>query len=250
MSVGWNILPAIGQAGPGIGPPGHYSGGPLILDDAGTVAHVTWNGSALVDSFGNSWTQNGTVPQVGKAGKTPAGAGPFSDVNYYSLGTGNDVLDFAGDFTVAVVWSATALTDDAECFIANGVFGASGAGWRVLARYVSADLLFDTYSAASGLTRSATAAGAAQLGLNVICVGRSGTNQIAKCNLSAATTTAGTKTVVGTSQIAKIGRDEGAGGSAGQSIIREVWASSTAISDALATSIANRVKTRAAVTAW
>src|SRR5574340_1492774 len=78
---------------------------PLIPDDAGTVSHVVFNGSSLVDRFGNSWTQNGTVPQVARSGRTPAGAGPFSDANYYSLGTGSDVLDFAGDFSACIVFA-------------------------------------------------------------------------------------------------------------------------------------------------
>lgn len=224
--------------------------GPLIADDASTVAHVMWNGTALVDTFGNSWTQNGTVPQVSKSGKTPAGAGPFSDANYYSLGTGNDVLDFAGDFSVAVVWTATGLTDASEVLLVNGVSGASGAGWRIFARHNTGDVICDTFAAASAITRSQTTPNNIKAAVNVICFGRSGTNQIAKCNLNAAITTAGTKTVVGTSQIAKIGRDEPALNSAGESTIHEVWATSTAASDALFTAIANRVKARAAVTAW
>src|SRR5512137_672945 len=65
--------------------------GPLIADDPGTVAHVYWNGSALVDIMGNAWTQNGTVPQVA-ANASPfspgnAGAGPYTSANYYQLGT-------------------------------------------------------------------------------------------------------------------------------------------------------------------
>ena len=32
------------------------SGG-LITEDANTVAHVYWNGTALVDTKGNSWTR-------------------------------------------------------------------------------------------------------------------------------------------------------------------------------------------------
>jgi hypothetical protein len=46
--------------------------GARIDDDPNTVAHVTWNGVALVDSYGNSWTQNGTVPQVTSSPLYPA----------------------------------------------------------------------------------------------------------------------------------------------------------------------------------
>ena len=52
--------------------------GALIPDDANTVAHVYWNGTALVDSKGNSWTMTGTVPQVAVSPFTTTryGAGP------------------------------------------------------------------------------------------------------------------------------------------------------------------------------
>ena len=82
--------------------------GPLIDRDANCVAHVYWRNGALVDAMGNSWTMNGTVPQVAGRGHIPPGAGPFSNVNNYSLGAGADALDFAaGPFSVVGIGIVT-----------------------------------------------------------------------------------------------------------------------------------------------
>jgi hypothetical protein len=220
--------------------------GPLIADDAGTVAHVRWNGSALVDSFGNSWTQNGTVPQVARSGRTPAGAGAFSDANYYSLGTGNDVLDFAGNFSGCVVSSITSGANS-PALLSNGAFntagyyvqhgGATGADVRI------------TFNAAASNSPVADAAGTALNQINCICFGRAGTTGYLKANLrTLVTATAGTMTAATATQ-ARIGRYTDAGFAVAGTIY-EVWLSTTTPTDALFISIMNRVRSRAGVTAW
>ena len=90
------------------------------------MAHVYFNGSQLVDKYGNAWTQNGTVPQVARRGRIPAGAGAFSDANYYSLGTGNDVLDFAGDFSACIVFTATDVAAPVKVLFSNGASSVAG----------------------------------------------------------------------------------------------------------------------------
>jgi hypothetical protein len=106
--------------------------GALISDsDPNIVAHVYWNGTQLVDTKGNSWTQNGTVPQVtaNPFTTTRYGAGPFSDANTYQLGTGVDVLDLNGDMTVCVVYTDTVATGTTH--VSNGDYGGSGSGWTM-----------------------------------------------------------------------------------------------------------------------
>jgi hypothetical protein len=96
--------------------------GPLIPDDptilaryglakSQVVGHVYWDGIKLIDSIGNNWTMNGTVPMV-PADPTvgiPAGAGPFSDTNYYTL-AGSALSGSANGFMVVCVFSMSSLT--------------------------------------------------------------------------------------------------------------------------------------------
>lgn len=111
---------------------------PLIPDDAKTVAHVWWNGTALVDSKGNSWAMQGAVPQVpssSSAGffKQPrAGAGPFTSTTYYSLGSsGNNPLNITGDFSVCAVFNLAGYGSSYHALIGDGQYTAAStdAGW-------------------------------------------------------------------------------------------------------------------------
>ncbi len=219
---------------------------PLIADDAGTVAHVWFRNGALVDKYGNAWTQNGAVPQVAKSGRTPAGAGPFSDANYYSLGTGNDALDFVGDFSIAVVFQPTA-TNNSGAFLSNGVFGAAGSGYRL--SLIGGVGQIDTYAAASGLGRKAEVAAVQTGTLNVICAGRGTTTVYLKQNLRAILSAAAATITAGTGRVANLGRDDGLTNSVPGNIY-EIWMSSTTPSDALFIDIMNRVKARVGITAW
>ena len=213
--------------------------GPLITEDANTVAHVYWNGTALVDSKGNAWTENGTVPQVTANPFTVErfGSGPFSAANYYSLGTGDDVLDFAGDITVCVVFSGL-LAGTSEV-ASDGGFGAAGAGWTLLAS--ATQVIFDTYDAASAYTR-ASAAAVVTSGPHVICGGRSGSTQYVKGNLVATVSQAGAKTVAATSNPAMIGRRAtGAGTAPMEGTIYEVYATTTPFTEATVVAIQQKV---------
>ncbi len=214
-------------------------------DDAGTVAHPIWNGTAISDPF-NTWTQNGTVPQVtasplypnGFGAAAKPGAGPMSSVsgNFYSLGTGADVLDFTGGFTCCVAW----LNDGTagELFF-DGNFGASGTGYRYSA------VLFDTFGPASALSRityspAPTLGLTGGMGTNIVCGGRGGTTQYAKINLAAVQTLAGAQNTLDTTHSAKIGNGIDAGNVAAIRSVLEEWCSSTTPSDALFTAIQNR----------
>jgi hypothetical protein len=217
--------------------------GPLIAEDAGTVSHVWFRSGALVDTKSNTWTQNGTVPQVARQGRTPAGAGPFSDVNYYSLGSGSDVLDFTGDFSIALVFAASSFATNPVLF-ANGIAGTAGYALQISGGAGRINFYNGaTTSPVTGITAPSTST------LNVLCVGRTTNTGNAKLNLEAlASATSGTKNN-GTTLSAKLGRYEAAGSSFGGTLY-EAWFSTTTPSDALFISIMNRVKSKAGITAW
>ena len=219
---------------------------PLILDDAGTVAHVWFRGASLIDTRGNAWTTNGSVAITPRSGKTPAGAGPFSDANYYSLGTGNDVLDFAGDFRVAFVFSSLA---GVRVFFANANQTGFAAGYAVYTNGTPAAGVLNTYNA--GTQGAATTVNTVAAGvLSVICAWRSGATIGVKMNLGAAATStpAGVITAA-TANSAKLGRNETVGNAYAGTLYEAAW-SSLAGSDAWAIDVMNRVKAKAGVTAW
>jgi hypothetical protein len=196
--------------------------GPLITEDAGCVAHVIWRNGALLDTKGNSWTQNGTVPQAAAVGSIPPGAGPFSDANYYSLGAGPDVLDFGGNFTMCVVFLPAAAGTLA--LFGNG--DGATAGYRVLQNTTKLMLFSD-----GGGGNAQSANSVVQGTINVGCVGVSGGNFLAALNSGSTATVPATITQDSTS-LAKIGRVEAAG-AAFTGRIGEVYFSTTAASGAL-----------------
>lgn len=211
--------------------------GPLITPDANTVAHVIWRNGALVDLLGNSWTMNGTVPQVASSGATPPGAGPFSDANNYSLGAGADVLDFAGDFSGFVVFVPATLVG-VQALIANGST-ASGTGFQA---YTStATLNIGIWNPGFAAT---TAGGSAVAGaVNVACFGIGGGQRRVKLNLGsiggAASAMATPVTVP-----ARIGRAEAAGQPATGLSILEAMFTSSAATDASFTAVVSAVFSR------
>jgi len=211
------------------------SSGPLIQDTAGTVAHVTWNGTALVDSKGNTWTQNGTVPQVSGATASPlfpngfgsnprSGAGPFSASNYYS--GPNNLFQFAGDFSVCVVMLGS---PDANSALV-------GAGWYLNWNSSAGGIDFSS-DASHDLLANGNYVPQTN-GINVFCAGRSGTTAIAKGNLAATSTQA--QTATGFTGSPNIGLRQ-AGNLPFSSTIYEVWVSTDTPSDALFTAIQQRV---------
>ena len=219
--------------------------GALIEEDANTVAHVYWNGTALVDTKGNSWTQNGTVPQVtaNPFTTTRYGAGPFSAANYYSLGTGADVLDFAGDFTICVVLKFDATDGAWRPVVYNGVTVTSGWELWVNASSNIIQAVFITDGGAADTRSTVMLTGTTGPNSNfplVICGGRSGTTQYAKINLGTTVSTPNAKNVPGTAAIARIGVDNTLVYSA-RDTLYEVYATSTAWSEATVTAIQQKV---------
>lgn len=217
--------------------------GHLILDDPGTVAHVYFDGAAIRDSSGNAWSMQGTVPQVAKSGFTPAGAGPFSDSAFYTLGTGSDVLDFSGDFSACIVWSPST-TNATRALAANGTYNT--AGWIV------SDSQRLYVSQSGGVSSTAVGGNPANGTMSVTCFGQASGRAVLKQNLGSYLQAAGTVTITpATSVRAQIGRYEAGGaGRNASGIIYEAWFSTTTPSDALFTAIMQRAKLRAGITAW
>lgn len=216
--------------------------GPLIDEDANTVSHIYFDGTQLVDTKGNQWTANGTVPQNAPSQLYPrgfnigvSGAGPFSDTNYYSLGAGSDILDFAGDFTVCVV--VVPLTTDfagGGVPVSNGTFNIDG--WYL--QWSNAPLgAFRLTTSSSGASTAVNTSNAGILGaVNIGCSGRAGSTLLAKLNLGPIASIAAGPIVPATTTTAKIGRYAGAGfPEVGQ--IFEVYITTTTPSDALFTQI-------------
>lgn len=236
------------QSGPVVLPPARALTQPLLAPDANTAIHVGWRDGAMVVYRGPAWTQNGTVPQVSRTASTTAGAGPCADAAYYSQGTGNDVLDFAGDFSAYFVLapSSADLTGSGAIPFSNGLFTSAGFFWQW--NPAGAKAYFSVnWAGAQANTQSANSPIAGQP--NVVCLGRSGTTIYVQLNLGSMSSTAGTTILAGTSQVARLGRYEGTG-RAMTGTLYEVVFSSTAITPELCTAAAQRVKQRLGLTAW
>jgi len=212
--------------------------GPLIDEDANTVAHVYWRNGALVDSKANSWVMNGTVPQVGAVGAVPPGAGQFSAANNYTLGSGNDVLDFAGDFTFVAVSRQVSLPAGSSPSFYNATPVAQG--WIGLITNAGKGQLV-AYNGAfpNALTTNSIGAGS----VYVLCGGRASGTLYAKLNLGTTITAAGGTIVPGTTSVATIGYDT-VDARAHTGYVYELYFTTTTPSDALFTAIASRVFSR------
>ena len=216
---------------------------PLILDDAGTVAHVWWKGGALADLKGNVWTMNGTVPQIAKAGRTPAGAGPLSDANYYSLGTGSDVLDLA-EFTLTLVVEPPAAFTVQECPFSNGQ-NAVGGYYVQVASTVTKTVAMATYS--GSLVGIATGNGLLS-GVNALTVGRAAGTSYIKLN-GGTTASVVAAMAAGTGVVARLGRYAGVN-LPWSGKVYELAGTSTPFNEAAAAAIHSRVRSKTGVTAW
>ena len=217
--------------------------GPLITEDSNTVAHVYWNGTALVDSKGNAWTQNGTVPQVtaNPFTTTRYGAGPFSTSNYYSLGTGADVLDFAGDFTVCVAFQSPTIAG-ASHIVSNGTYGAAGAGYLVRTTTSATSVVTINFEGAESADKVATTGNPYTTGPNVLCAGRSGTTGYIKLNLGTTASVVSVPIEAGSAYPAIIGNGTYApSGAFALGTIYEVYATSTPFTEATVVAIQQKV---------
>ena len=184
--------------------------GALIPNTSHTVSHVTWNGTALVEQYGVSWTQNGTVPQVsgaiasplypnGFSGGARAGSGPYTDSNYYTA-PANSPLAFAGDFTLCAVFNLSTLSAVNSTLASVG--DGSTTGW-----YLEVPAAGNLYlGVGSGGVNVATANVAITQGVNVGCVGRAGTTIYAQLNGGTVATQTGAGTTQDTTDVAYLGR--------------------------------------------
>jgi hypothetical protein len=217
---------------------GAWTSTPALDEDTGTVSHVYWNGTTLVDTKGNTWTTNGTPTQSlspvifrnGFSATAQYGASNFwwSNGRNYILGTGSDVLDFAGDFTLVVIYSNYPPSDYSSHIFSNSGAG-DASGYRLTSSYDSTkktDLIV-----ANTPTKSILMPGEI-LGLNIICAGVSGTTLMGRTNLGAWTTATGASSrVPGTDTPAIIG-SLGANYPFTSGILYEFLAASTTPSDA------------------
>lgn len=222
--------------------------GPLFLDDANTVAHLTWNGVSLVDSRGNAWSMHATVPQIAKGGKTPAGAGPYSSSNYYTLGSGSDVIDFTGNFTACFAFQSNVHPATSNFGLFSDHIDNVG-GWGIYLGSSDAPALYFHRSGANSVVTDSTYA--ITVGSpSVICVGRTGTTGALQLNAYAYKTgssgaiTAGTTATAGFS-----GWWSGNPGTA-NAYMYEAWFTSTAPSSALFAAYIARAKAKLGITAW
>lgn len=179
------------------------------FDCTGATSCVSWDGSALVETSGLTWTQNGTVPQVAASTlpttASSGAAGPFSDANYYSNGTGADALDSTGDRFGCVAF--VPVTGANNVLISNGASGS--AGHYV---YQSPAGSFQFISNVPAAQVAVTANVVSGSGFNVGCYWRTANNISAKLNLgTTATVAAGAAETNGTAQTLFVGRYNAAG---------------------------------------
>lgn len=214
--------------------------GPVIPDDAGTVAHLTWTGSQLVDLKGTvAWTMQGTVPQITKSGRTPPGAGAFSDTNYY-VGPTNDALDFTGDYNCHAIAYANSIANTPV--VVGNSNGTPNTGWL---------LQFNTGFVASlwsNTTMTSTVTTTAAGRISAISWGRASGSHYVKMNLGT-TASAVAAITAATSNAVKVGRWE-LTGLALNGAIYEIMCSSVAFSESVAVGVQQRIKNRLGITAW
>jgi hypothetical protein len=219
----------------------------IIKPDGNTVAHVYWNGAALVDTKRNAWTATGTPTAVPSSPPVPAGATGFTVGAFYGLGAGADALDFAGDFSVCVVFSFINAVAAQLTLVSAGNWNV--AGWYLIA-YNSGGVTFATNTAGAESIVVPANGAIAGGGINVACGGRAGATLYAKTNLGAiASAPAGTITPA-TSLPTRIGHGNGTTDPAVNTTIHEVWASTTPPSDALFVAVQQSVKAKLQITAW
>ena len=172
-----------------------YFTAPLIdeaLAGSTATAHVYNPGTGLVDLAGNAWTQVGTVPLVASqnlgfvSGVSAAGFGPFSALNYFQLGAGPGVLNFADNFLITMIFRLNVGTtgvvideDGAPTFRGYSLKATSSAG--------NVNIAFQIDN--GGIEVSG---GVAQPdGFVIVSVGMSGTTALTKINKNAGVTAAG-----------------------------------------------------------
>lgn len=213
----------------------------LMSDDANTVCHWWTDGVTSRDTKSCAWTNQGNPTFNAASGSVPPSYGPPTASDYIKLGTGNDVLDFTGNFTVCIAFTPPSGSGQ-QGLIHNATYQVQG--WRLFNNGTISVVLEND---SSGAYPRATATATLTAAVNVACGGRTGTSIVSKANLGTMAQTNGVTIVAGTSVTALLG----SGGSTVQGgKIIEMWVSTTTPTDALFISVMNQVKSRAGITAW
>lgn len=206
----------------------------LFQEDAGTVTHLVWNGSALRDVRGLGWQMQGTVPQVKKGSIAPfrPGAGPYSGSNYYYLASTNP-LQFAGDFTVCVAFTATSTA----AYFAPVSNWAANKGWEITGSSPNGNIAVLLGTGAGNATIE-TANRVSTTGVNVACIWATGGRGYVKLNGGSTVSVAGTSSPANTT-IVRVG-DRASGTIPLPGVVYEVWASTTTATEANITALQSR----------
>lgn len=216
--------------------------GPLFPDDAGTVLHLTgdaydgalWKApQATLTTYGAVPYSDAWVPPI--SGQLQRQSyGPFTDANYFSLGSGPDVLDFAGDFSACITFKGAADYSTLPVIFGNGAYPLDGyvamfdaGGHFKMANWDGAEVSAQTTNLAPAST------------LNVACFGRAASTVYAKLNLGTIASASGATAVPGITRQARLGRYNGANQQF-PGAIYEAWFSTDPASDALFTKIQRR----------
>lgn len=153
----------------------------LLRQDANTLLHVVFDGSGPIDGKSNTITTTGAVPQVAPSGAVPAGAGPFSDANYYTVAVAG--LNAATNMTGVVIFKATSLTN-------NPIITSAGVGY--------AEVLQATGRAIFGGGGLTTINSASTGQFVIVCFGRAGTTAWIQMNNGSAASAANTPALTST----------------------------------------------------
>ena len=209
---------------------------PILTDDGSTVAHIYFRNGALVDTKGNSWTQNGTVPINAGSHLVPPAAGPFTDSNYWTCNAAG--LAFAADFTCVVVY----ISDTEPANEQPVSFGTYASGYNAIwgathltGIYINGTLYSDNVAHPT----------------NTLCVssfGRNGTTGYLKTNLQGARTGAVTAGA-GTGPL-YVGRYSASTGTPFTGQIVEALFTSTTPTSTTLTTWNTAVHTALRITAW
>jgi hypothetical protein len=148
-------------------------------------------------------------PQCALSGVRHTGVGPFTGSNNFFLGTGDDVLDFTGDFSLSLVIDPVTVAATRTIFADAEGGGPGGSAGYTVGYDATGAVIFATWGAAASSTVTTSAAGALVVGQKaLISFGREGTTQRLQVN-GVETTTANAKLVPATSDPARIGYSAG-----------------------------------------
>jgi hypothetical protein len=187
------------------------------------------------DMQGDTPMMTGTVPLVTTSPLYAKGSGagrrfvgPYTDTNYFQLGAGPDVLDFAGDFTLCTAFRVNSVAAQ-MAVVADGEIATAKTGYYIFVNVGGAART--TFASGDGTGVSPTTAnlvGANELA--IYCTGRSGTTGYVKLN-GGTTVSATVSRIAGTNTPLYIGRHQLATNQFNGSIY-EVWATSTPFGEA------------------